>query len=347
MRSIELLLIAGTIGAALVSCAPAYRAQLDAAASGGIVWPGSPEKPRIKYLWSLSNVAAGPSGERNTDYLDIIAGGGANDPQTADTLLRPQGIYVDEKRYYIADPGAARLTVIDRKTMDVLQIAEAGGGESLSYPRGVAADSSGTIYLSDSELKKVMAYRPDGKFLLDFEGGFLRPEGLAIDRGRGVLYVVDTDAHTVYIYGTDGKRRGAIGRRGEGPGEFYYPTYAAVDKDGNVYVTDFLNFRVQKFSPDGKFLNAIGRLGDSYDTLDKPKGVAVDTEGHIYIVDGAGNTVKIFDQEGRLLLFFGEKGERYGDFYLPAGIFIDDSNVIYVADMLNRRIQAFQFLGGS
>ncbi len=331
----------------LASCAPVYKARFDMTASGGIVWPGKPEKPRIKYLWSLHNLSGGE--QEKDGVMDVVAGRSKDDAaglQTSETLLRPQAVYADENRIYIADPGAGKVSILQRSTMDVLQITEGRHGESLSYPRSVVADGSGTIYISDSEMKKVMAYRPDGKFLFDFGGEFLRPEGLAIDRGRNVLYIADTDAHLVYVYGTDGIKKGVIGRKGAGPGEFYYPTYTAVDKDGNVYVTDFLNFRVQKFSPEGRFLKAIGSLGDSYDTLDKPKGVAVDTEGHIYIVDGAKDMVKIFDQDGRLLLFFGEKGERYGDFYLPAGIFIDEKNIVYVADMLNMRIQAFQFLGG-
>ena len=345
-RSLGLLAVLGMIGATLLSCAPpVYKARVDASASGGIVWPGQPEKPRIKYLWSLRSLSQ-ETKEGDKGYADIITGG-PEEGDTADALQRPQGIWVDERRFYIADPGAARVTVIDRNTMVALEITEAGGADLLLYPKSVAADPSGTIFVADSDLKKVIAYREDGKFLFDFEGQFLRPEGIAVDGKKGVVYIADTDAHVVYVYGTDGKRKGVIGRRGAGPGEFYYPTYLCVDKEGDLYVTDFLNFRVQKFSPEGKFLNSVGRLGDSYDTLDKPKGVAVDTGGHIYIIDGARHMVKIFDREGRLLLFFGQKGERYGDFFLPSAIFIDEKNVVYVADTLNARIQAFQFLGGN
>lgn len=331
---------------AMVSCAPAYRARLDTAASAGIIWPGAPEKPRISYLWSLRDLSETPSG--GTDkVLSGIAGGAAEDDEAPDTFRSPQGVFVDARRYYVADPGAARVTVIDRGSMDVLHITDGAGGEPLIFPRAVVADAAGTIYVSDSEQKKVLIYRPDGSYASALEGDFKRPAGLALDGVRSILYVADTDAQTICVYGTDGKRRGTIGERGTGPGQFRYPTYITVDREGNLFVTDLLNFRVQKFSPEGKFLLSIGSLGDSYDTLDKPKGVAVDSEGHVYIVDGARHMVKIFDQQGRLLLFFGEKGGRYGDFYLPAGIFIDDKNVIYVTDTLNMRVQAFQFLGGN
>lgn len=344
-RYIECLsvsLLALSLGAA---CTPVYKAHVDMTGSGGIVWPGQPEKPRIKYLWSLRDLAPSPEGSKGV--LDAVSGKSEeSDTPDFNTLIRPQGVYVDDKKIYIADPGAMRVSVVDRVTMDVLQITEARG-ESLQYPRGVVADPAGNIYVSDSEMKKVISYSPDGKFRFFFKGDFARPEGLAVDAVRGLIYVVDTDGHVVYVYGADGEARGKIGGKGSGVGEFYYPTYAATDKEGNLYVTDFLNFRVQIFSPAGAPVKIIGSLGDSYDTLDKPKGVAVDTEGHVYIVDGARNMVKIFDREGRLLLFFGQKGERYGDFYLPAGIFIDSKDIIYVADSINMRIQAFQFLGGN
>jgi sugar lactone lactonase YvrE len=330
----------------LVSCAPVYRGQMDTSYSGAILWPGAPEKPRVRYLWSLHNLAA--EGGKERDLLDVVSGRtreDVSDPQTSYTLQRPQGIYVDERRYYIADPGAARVTVVDRETMDVLQITEAGG-ESLQYPISVVSGPDGRIYVSDPDMGKVLIYSKDGKYLSSFEGEIERPTGMAIDKQRGIVYVVNTLGHNVCKYSLDGKRTGCFGRRGEGDGEFNFPSYAFVDEKGSVYITDFLNFRIQIFSPEGRFEGKIGILGDSYDSLDKPKGVAVDREGHIYIVDAGRDMVKIFSRDGRLLLFFGETGHKYGDFYLPTGLFIDDKDVVYVADTVNARIQAFQFLGG-
>jgi len=315
--------------------------------SGGIVWPGLPETPRIKYLWSLHTVGAS-GGSDDRGYADILAGNTAGDipdAQTWNTLQRPQAIYVDDRRYYIADPGAARVTVIDRKTMDVMQLTDAGG-VGLEFPIGIVADSSGRIYVSDPEMKKVTVYSEDGKFLFNFEGEMERPTGLAINRRTGTIYITDTLAHVVYMYGPDGKRIRSIGKRGDGNAEFNYPSHVCTDSKGRLYVTDFLNFRIQVFSPEGDFLNKFGRVGDSFDAFDKPKGVAVDSEGHIYVVDAGKDMVKIFSAAGDLLLYFGKTGRQIGDFYLPTGIFIDGSNVIYIADTINMRIQAFQFLGG-
>lgn len=332
---------------AAISCASSYKARIDTTASGGILWPGAPEKPRIKYMWSLHNVGT------ENDAVDDKSANAADAETTPDdgnsgilkTLQKPQSLYVDDVRYYIADPGAARVTVIDRKTLDVFHITDAGS-ESLVYPIGVVADSSGRIYVSDPEMKKVFVFSDNGDYLFSFAGLMERPTGIAINRLSGKIYVTDTLNHTVHIYGLDGQKTGSIGKRGDGNAEFNYPSHVCVDDKGMLYVTDFLNFRVQIFSPEGSFLKKFGRPGDSLDAFDKPKGVAVDSEGHIYVVDAGKDMVKIFDQKGNLLLYFGEQGHRAGDFYLPTGMFIDRNNVIYVADTINMRIQAFQFLGG-
>jgi len=338
LRCIKLFLL--FVLFALSACAPeVHKAYIDMTASGSIIWPGQPEKPRIKYLWTLQNVGYEVK-DGKMNVLDVVAGiddGTAVDRRRSKLLRMPQGLFADDKRLYIADPGASRVTVVDRQTLEVRHILDARG-DLLEYPRGVVVNAAGTIYVTDITTKKVHAFSPLLEHLFFFEGDFLRPEGLAIDTVRGRIYVVDTDAHMVYVYDMAGKRQGTIGRRGEGDGEFYFPTYAFADARGTLYVTDFMNFRVQIFSPDGAFLTRIGTHGDSYDAVEKPKGVAADTEGNIYVVDGAKDMIKIFDREGRLLLFFGEKGHGYGDFYLPAGIVIDSRNVIYVADSINMRI---------
>ncbi len=327
----------------LVSCATSFTtSRIDMTASGGIFWPGEPEKPRIKYLWSLQDV----NYIEGKSAVDFLAGtDGTDDPKESPVLLRPQGIYVDEMRYYIADPGAGRITVINRKDMKTFHILYADA-EELQYPISVVSDKDGNIYVSDPELRKVIKYGPDGKFMVYFEGGFSRPSGLGIDREKNILYVADTLGHKVYIHNASGERLGEIGRRGDGDGEFNYPGYLFVDRKGYLYVSDSLNFRIQIFGQDGRFIMKFGEPGDAYHTLDKPKGVAVDTEGHVYVVDAGKDMVKIFNRDGRLLLFFGEIGHGYGKFYLPTGIFIDKDNIIYVADTINMRIQAFQFLGG-
>ena len=333
------------LGALLLSGCASPKAFIDSSATGKIIWPGPPEKARIKFMWSITQLAAAAGGKRG--LLDFLAGdvtGDVTDPRTSNVLMRPYGLFVDDhERLYIADPGAYRVTVINLKTGDTLQIFEAGQDE-LQSPVGVIADPAGRIYVSDSELGKILVFDEKGKYLSRFEGDFKRPTCLAIDTKNSRIYVSDTLADTIYLYDLSGKRVGSIGHPGALPGELNFPTHLFVAANGVLYVTDAMNFRIQIFDPDGKFLGIVGSLGDADDNLDKPKGVAADSHGNIYVVDSIKDTVKIFDREGKLLLFFGDKGMNLGEFWLPSGIFIDKKNMIYVADTYNMRIQAFQLL---
>lgn len=324
--------------ALFLSCASAPKALVDYTLSEGIIWPGPPEKPRIKYLWSLHIVSG------SDRLLDVLAGHDAAEADEA-MLQRPHGLFVSGDTMYITDPGAFRVSVIDLKTNKSFNIERADRIPLLS-PIGIVVDPEGRIYVSDADLARVAVFNAKGKFIRFLGGEFKRPTGLALNTERKLLYVADTWAHTVYVYDLDGGRLRSIGQRGEGMGKMNYPTHIAIDRDGYLYVSDTLNFKVQIFTPTGAFLTEFGLVGDTYDTFDKIKGIAVDTGGHIYVVDSAQDMVKIYDRSGTLLLFFGQKGHFYGDFYLPAGIFIDDNDRIYVSDGLNRRIQAFQFLGG-
>jgi DNA-binding beta-propeller fold protein YncE len=322
-------------------CAPVYKANIDYEMSGGILWPGPPEKPRIKYLWSISSLAPAET------IIDVITGGaGGIDPKESLTLLNPYSIYFENERLYVTDIGAMRVTAINIKTMDVIQIGVGGGGD-LSYPIGVVTDKAGNIYVTDSELNKVLVYDKDGRFLRYLSDvNFQRPTGIAYDKEKDIIYVADTLEHRVYGIASNGSVRLSFGKRGIEDEEFNYPTHLTVDREGRIYVTDSINFRVQCFDRNGRFLFKFGDVGDSFEKFTMPKGNAVDSEGNIYVVDSGQDMIKIFDKNGRLLLFFGEKGAEKGMFWLPSGIFIDKDDKIYVADTYNRRVQVFQFLGG-
>lgn len=340
-----------TVGVCMIviaGCVPT-KARIDYTLSEGIIWPGGGQTPRISYLWSLSRVAGGDDSE----FLSNIVGGYEYDPEfdyepeDSEFLIRPHGVFVDGKDImYITDPGTRRLSIINLKTMDSFNVTDAEGIRFL-YPLGVVADDQGRIYMTDPDLRGLFVFDNKGDFLRTIGRDFVRPTGLAIDMPRGFIYVADTWGHIIYRYSLDGQLLGSIGQRGDQPGLLNYPTHIAVDGEGRLYVSDTMNFRVQIFSPDGTPVKTFGLQGDSFNTFDKIKGISVDSEGHIYIADSAQGMVKIYDQEGRLLLFFGKSGSRYGEFILPTGLYIDHANRVFVADSLNRRIQAFRFLGGN
>lgn len=311
-----------------------------------LVWPAPPEQPRIRYLGSIHNPEdIGRKKDFWRKVWDFVRG-----EDEDEDVARPMAVAVDSMdRVVIADSGRGRVHIFDRKTGEYSYL-RGTEMETLRLPVGVATDAKGNIYVADGEHGKIFVFKPDGSYDSDLDSPkwLTRPSGIAIDKARQRLYVVDTPSHDVKIF--DLEKRALLktfGERGEQNGEFNYPSFVTVDKAGQLYVTDTLNSRIQVFDVDGRFLRAFGKKGDGTGDLSAPKGVGVDSEGHTYVADADFDNLQIFDEKGRLLLFLGASGQTAGKFWLPTGLFVDDRDRIYVADSYNKRVQIFQYLGNA
>ncbi|MCC7002521.1 MAG: 6-bladed beta-propeller [Gemmatimonadaceae bacterium] len=76
---------------------------------------------------------------------------------------------------------------------------------------------------------------------------------LAVDGDR--LFVNDRAEWRVAVYGADGKRRGSIGRKGEGPGEFLMPGAIAIAPDRSLYADDYGRERLLRFNAAGDLID--------------------------------------------------------------------------------------------
>ena len=330
-----LLALISAQGCAFLDSAPTQVPQI----APDLVWPPPPEAPRIKFVRAIavpSDLGISKSFWRK--IWEFIVG------SEDERIIKPYGIKADASgKIYVADSVARVLHVFDPERKSYAKI---GDPQRLKFPLDVAITPQGQIFLSDTELATIFKYDAVGKPIgeIGHDGNLKRPAGIAYNAANGLLYVVDVLQHEVLAYDGTGQLRQRFGRRGDGNGEFNYPTNIAADKKGFLYVTDSLNFRVQIFDPRGNFVSTFGRPGDTLGNFSKPKGVSLDSEGHIYVVEGLYDTIVIFDQQGRLLLNFGSPGYELGQFWLATGIFIDAQDRIYVADSYNNRIQIFQYL---
>lgn len=339
LSTVPLFLVAATVACSSRPASASFEWTIPPASPR---WPQPPDTARIAWLGQL----AGPAdiGVRRSVFrrvADFVSGA---KPQR---IAQPYGIAVDgADRVIVADQGARgvhRFDPVGRKYDFISHV----GRTRLETPVGVAADSLGRIWLTDSRLALVAGLDPSGRERCRAGRGFVRPTGIAFDRRRKRLYVVDSHAHELVVLDADCRSVTTIGVRGVGTGQFNFPTNVAVGADGSVYVTDAMNFRVQVFSPAGEFRTAFGRNGDQAGDLARPKGLAADASGRIFVAEGLFDAVNIFDADGRHLLTFGGAGHGPGEFWLATGMAIDRHGRVYVADSFNGRVQVFAPLPAS
>lgn len=213
----------------------------------------------------------------------------------------------------VKDPYVARVVTAVRQ-IGVAGAAGKGPGQ-FSFPRAVAVDGQGRIYVADSGNNRVQVFNADGSFLRQF----------------GSTCKLDT-------------REGC---QGDGRGQFNEPWGIAVDGDGNVYVADTWNHRVQKFDKDGNFVAMWGVFESTDGELGKPfafygpRQVIVGQDGKIYVMDTGNKRVQAFNPDGSFFTQFGGGGVVEGRFDEPTGIAQDATGAWYIADAWNRRIQKF------
>jgi DNA-binding beta-propeller fold protein YncE len=309
------------------------------------------EVPRYVYVGELTgeqNFVEREGKPKNVliEALKWIAG--LFEGQDAVVLQRPQSGVVDENgRILVTDVSRSAVFVFDQANgrLDVWEFAQ--GFRRFLSPTGIALGPVGRVFVADSDLKQVYSLDAKGNGTLVIPEGFLeRPTGLAWDARDGLLYVSDTQAHQIKVFDMTGRLVRTLGKRGEGPGEFNFPTYLALAND-QLIVSDTMNARVQRIPLDGVGMpQIVGELGTMIGNLVRPKGVAVDSENNLYVIESYHDHLLIFDEQARFLLPIGGAGKASGSFYLPGGVWIDRGNRVFVADTFNGRVAVFQFLGG-
>jgi len=311
-------------------------------ASSGAVWPAPPEAARITFVTEFAG--SSDLGIRKSTWarLDSLAVGGSED-----RMLRPMAVVAtpDGNVVYVADPDAHCVHRYDLERGRYKCLAAAN--ESVISPIGLAVTNAGHLYVSDSQHGRLLQMARNGKDLEQFDVDVLleQPTGLFWDADAQRLLVTDTMRQLVIAVDARGQHQGSLGERGNGEGQFNFPTYLWIDGARELLVTDSLNNRMQRFDSQRNFLHMFGKNGDQPGDLARPKGVAVDTYGHIYVIDALFHAMQVFDRDGRWLLSLGRQGQGPGEFWLPNGIFVTADNTIFVADSYNKRVQVFRYVG--
>ncbi|MGP8245338.1 MAG: IPT/TIG domain-containing protein [Bryobacteraceae bacterium] len=220
------------------------------------------------------------NGQINTYAGNRTAGySGDGSPATSAELNTPTGLAVDTAgNLYIADtlnsairkvtPAGTISTVAGNGIQGYAGDGGPATGAELYYPRAVAMDSSGNLYIADTQNNRVRKVSASG--------------------------IISTVAGT-----------GTFGYSGDGSwavnGQITAPVGVAVDSLGDLYITDSSGV-IRKVFPNATIATVAGNGGIGYTgdggvatgaTLNSPQGVAVTSGGLVYIADAGNNAVRL------------------------------------------------------
>lgn len=226
---------------------------------------------------------------------------------TSASLSTPAGLTQDAAgNTYVADISGHHYEVFSPSGTDEGPVGASGTGNgTFGFVTGIAANSSGSLFVTDPGNVLIQKFGTDG-FYKNLEWGgvgsgngqFLESDlggnyGIAVDPA-GYVYVADYLADRIQKFDFNGKFISKFGSYGTGNGQFNAPVGMTVDKAGNLYVCDMLNHRVQKFDSNGNYLATIGGVGTGNGGFGWPVGVAVNSDGYVAVLDYVSGLLQVF-----------------------------------------------------
>jgi sugar lactone lactonase YvrE len=137
-------------------------------------------------------------------------------------------------------------------------VGKAGSGSGqYGKPLGLAADGTGSLYVSDQTYSRVVKFNSAGNPAGEWgefgsgngQFGALQ-QGIATDAANNV-YVADWENNRIEKFTSTGTYLGQWGTTGSGNGEFNEPMDVATGPSESVYIADAGNDRIVKYGPGG------------------------------------------------------------------------------------------------
>lgn len=197
----------------------------------------------------------------------------------------------------------------------------------LNSPAGVAVDSSGNVYVADSQ-------------------------------NNVVREVLAANNEIVTVAGT-----GTAGYSGDGAAatsaQLNGPAGVALDSSDNLYIADSNNSVIRIVNLTNGMISTFagnGTAGYSGDggnpinaELNAPTGIAVDSQGNLFVADTGNNVIRKITISNTSISTFagngiaGSSGDggpaTMAELNLPTSVTVDSAGTLYIADTLNQRIR--------
>lgn len=276
----------------------------------------------------------------------------------------PKGIVVDASgNVFICDTGNSRIRKITPQgVVTTLAGGTSGFADGLGtdakfmWPRGLAIDSNGNLYVADQGNYRIRKITPGGE-VSTVAGGlyghadgignsaqFKSPMDIACD-DSGKLYVIDMGY--VRVISSQG-----VVSTSAGASQEWGPNAIALRPDGGLILTDHYYYRLWSVSNQGEITSFAGIGTDKPSPIAEPSGICFDSSGNL-IIARIRSCISKVTPSGELSTVAGitRNGNAYVDggwvdglisearFSDPLGIAMDKGNNVYVADTGNNVIR--------